>query len=291
MRSNHHRPQVQTNVAFLILCRNAESINYLQIRFFFLISRILANHYRKHLCCQTELSCLLNTGKGKLFSINLSADRVYSLFWNSKNNYSFLIGEQACLCAIHNFLSFVFRRQQVTLLIPIDSSQWAWSARELFYCKSALALPFSSTKFPSEKHLFPTILDAPEHFLQVTSHCWAQTVCQQRDVAPAFPITFAAIRVTPGPRGEKLEFISMATLESSQGSQKIREWGGTGWNQQMRNKQNNVLMHCRRMDLWVMTLLKYLYLIMKTSLSSPVPKCCHGPSATPWKDLSSWQKF
>lgn len=190
LSSNQHRPQVQINVAFLILCRNAESINYLQMRFFFLISRILANHYRQHLCCHTELSCLLNTGTGKLFSINSSADRVYSLFLGSKNKYNFPIGEQACLCAINNFLSCVFRRQQVTLLISIDSSQWALSAGKLFCCKSAFAFahclylkaslaPFSSTKFPSEKNppsiiLDASVLDDPhEHFLQVTSNCRA----------------------------------------------------------------------------------------------------------------------
>lgn len=67
--------------------------------------------------------------------------------------------------------------------------------------------------------------------------------------------------------------------------------GGAGWSPWMRNKQRDALLRRRRMDLWVMTFLKYLYLIMKTSLSSPVPKCCHGPAATPWEDLSSWQKF
>lgn len=101
------------NVAFLILCRNAESINYLQMRLFFLISRILASHYRHHWCCHTELSCLLNTGRGKLFSINSSADKVCSLLSESENKPNFLTGEQACLCSIPDFLSGVFRRHQV----------------------------------------------------------------------------------------------------------------------------------------------------------------------------------
>lgn len=200
--------------------------------------------------------------------------------------------------------------QQVTLLLSIDSSQWVfkcWETLLLQICLCFLLLPllkanaapFSRTKFPPEEHPLSVILEAPEpddphqHFLQVTSNLGALAAASKGVGATALPSHPASASSPTRPRtpGEILEFISLATEESSQGSQKIEEWGRAGWNQWMRNKQNNVLMHCRRMDLWVMTFLKYLYLIMKTSLSSPVPKCCHGPAATPWKDLSSWQKF
>ena len=59
----------------------------------------------------------------------------------------------------------------------------------------------------------------------------------------------------------------------------------------VRNKHNKVAGQWRRVDLWFMTFLKYLYLIMKTSLSGPGLKCCCGSSEDPSKDLSSWQKF
>ena len=53
-----------------------------------------------------------------------------------------------------------------------------------------------------------------------------------------------------------------------------------------RNQHNKVPGQKRRVDLWFMTFLKYLYLIMKTSLSRPGLKCCCGPSEDPSKDLS-----
>lgn len=110
------------------------------MRLFFLISRILASHYRHHSCCHTEVSCLLNTTRGKLFSINSSADRVCSLLSKPENKQNFLTGGQACLCSSHNFFSGVFRRHQVPCWYLLIYLSELWVQGNCL--RSALAFPW-----------------------------------------------------------------------------------------------------------------------------------------------------